>query len=200
MTFPSRLSRFWDAGLLRRLGGTGDLQRLFASAERGLHFHPAIAQRAVAVLERMADASCLARSGLLLELLALLHDAPRKQTTRLSQTRVFAEVNAATRPRLEAVVQWVLEQFTEPLTLDEAVRRSAMSRATFCRQFVRHTGKTFVAFVTDARLACAHQWVTQTQRSITDIAFASGFSSLTRFNTAFRARFGRAPRAVRKAC
>ncbi|MEP6669165.1 MAG: AraC family transcriptional regulator [Chthoniobacter sp.] len=182
---------------LRRLGGAGELQRLFAAAERGLHFHPATAQRAVVVLEQMADASCLARTGLLLELLALLHDAPRKQTTKLSQARVFAEVNAATRPRLEAVVQWVLEQFTEPLKLDEAVQRSAMSRATFCRQFVRHTGKTFIAFVTDARLACAHQWVTQTHRSITDIAFASGFSSLTRFNTAFRAKFGHAPRALR---
>jgi len=182
---------------LRRLGGGRELQRLFATAERGIHFRPATARAALALLERMAAASKLARAGLLLELLALLHDAPRRQTVTLSQTRVFAEADAATRPRLESVVQWVLEQFTEPLTLDEAVQRSAMSRATFCRQFSRHTGKTFIAFVTDARLAYVHQLLTQTQRSVTDIAFASGFGSLTRFNAAFRGKFDRAPRELR---
>jgi AraC-like DNA-binding protein len=182
---------------LRRLGGEREVRRLFATAERGISFRPATARAALALLECMAAASKLARAGLLLELLALLHDAPKKQTVTLSQTRVFAEANAATRPRLEAVVQWVLERFTEPLTLEEAVKRSAMSRATFCRQFARHTGKTFIAFVTDARLAYAHQLLTQTQRPITEIAYASGFGSLTRFNAAFREKFGQSPRELR---
>jgi AraC-like DNA-binding protein len=182
---------------LRRLGGEREMRRLFATAERGLSFRPATARAALVLLERMAAASKLARSGLLLELLALLHDAPKKQSVTLSQTRASAEADAATRPRLEAVVQWVLEQFTEPLTLDEAVKRSAMSRATFCRQFTRHTGKTFIAFVSDARLAYAHQLLTESQRSIADIAYASGFGSLTRFNAAFREKFGQAPRELR---
>jgi len=88
---------------LRHLGGGRELQCLFASAERGVHFHPVTARRALTLLERMADATRLARAGLLLELLALLHDAPRQQTALLSQSRVFAEADAATRPRLEAV-------------------------------------------------------------------------------------------------
>jgi AraC-like DNA-binding protein/mannose-6-phosphate isomerase-like protein (cupin superfamily) len=182
---------------LRRLGGEREVQRLFATAEHGISFRPTTARAALGLLERMAAASKLARAGLLLELLALLHDASNKQTVTLSQTRVFAEADAATRPRLEAVVQWVLERFTEPLTLEEAVKRSAMSRATFCRQFLKHTGKTFIAFVTDARLAYAHQLLTQTQRPITDIAYASGFGSLTRFNAAFLAKFDQAPRELR---
>jgi AraC-like DNA-binding protein len=182
---------------LRRLGGEREMRRLFATSERGISFRPATARAAIGLLERMAAASKLARAGLLLELLALLHDAPKRQTVTLSQTRVFAEADAATRPRLEAVVQWVLERFTEPLMLEEAVKRSAMSRATFCRQFLRHTGKTFIAFVTDARLAYAHQLLTQSQRPITEIAYASGFGSLTRFNAAFLEKFDKAPRELR---
>jgi len=137
------------------------------------------------------------RAGLLLELLALLHDASTEQAVTLSQTRVFAEAEAAIRPHLDSVVQWVLEQFTEPLMLEEAVRRSAMSRATFCRQFQKYTGKTFVTFLTDARLAYAHQLLIQTHQSITEIAYASGFGSLTRFNAAFRGKFDQSPRKVR---
>ena len=182
---------------LRRMGGACELQRLFAAAERGVLFQPATARHALALLERMAGAGKLARGGLLLELFSLLHDAPNQQTTALSQNRVFA--GAAVYPRLETVVQWVLEKFTEPLALDDAVKRSAMSRATFCRQFARHTGKTFIAFITDARLTYAHQLLTQSQRSITEIAYASGFGSLTRFNTAFRNRYHLAPRQLRRA-
>jgi len=183
---------------LRRFGGECEVQRLFARAERGISYRPATARAALVLLERMAAGSHLARAGLLLELLALLDDAPKNQTLTLSQTRVFAVSDAATRTRLESVVQWVLEQFSEPLTLEDAVKRSAMSRATFCRQFLNHTGKTFIAFVTDARLAYARQLITQTNRPITDIAFTSGFGSLTRFNTSFREKFDKAPREVRK--
>ena len=182
---------------LRSLGGEREVQRLFATAERGISFRPTTARAAIVLLDRMAAAGKLARVGLLLELLALLHDAPKKQTVTLSQTRVFAEADAATRPRLEAVVQWVLERFTQPLMLEEAVKRSNMSRATFCRQFLRHTGKTFIAFVTDARLAYAHQLLTQSQQSVAEIAYASGFGSLTRFNAAFREKFDQAPRELR---
>ncbi len=182
---------------LRGLGGEREMRRLFGTAERGIYFRPAIAQASLGLLERMATASKLARAGLLLELLALLHDAPKKQSDTLSQIRVVAEADATTRPRLEAVVQWVLEHFTESLTLEEAVKRSAMARATFCRQFLKHTGKTFIAFVTDARLAYAHQLLTQTQQSVADIAYASGFGSLTRFNAAFRGKFDMAPRELR---
>jgi AraC-like DNA-binding protein len=182
---------------LRSLGGEREVQQLFAMADRGISFRPATARAAIVLLDRMAAASKLARAGLLLELLALLHDAPTEQTVTLSQTRVFAEAEAAIRPCLDSVVQWVLEQFTEPLMLEEAVRRSAMSRATFCRQFQKYTGKTFVTFLTDARLAYAHQLLTQTHQSITEIAYASGFGSLTRFNAAFRGKFDQSPRKVR---
>ncbi len=182
---------------LRQLGGGREVRRLFATAEHGISFPPSTARAALVLLERMAAASKLARAGLLLELIALLQEAPKKQTVTLSQARVFVETDAATRPRLEAVVQWVLERFTEPLMLEEAVKRSAMSRATFCRHFQKHTGKTFIAFVTDARLAYAHQLLTQSQRPITEIAYASGFGSLTRFNAAFREKFGQSPRELR---
>ena len=89
------------------------------------------------------------------------------------------------------------ERFTHPLLLEEAVKRSAMSRATFCRQFLRHTGKTFISFVTDVRLAHAHRLLMQKQLSITEVAYASGFGSLSRFNSAFRKKFQHSPRELK---
>ena len=185
--------------VLDHLGGGHEVRRLAGAAGHGLSFGPAVAAAALALLDRMAADGKLARTGLLLELLALLQHTQHADAVPLSQARVTAMEDNAARPRMDRVVQWILDRFSQPLTLDEAVRRSGMSRATFCRQFLRHTGKTFVAFVTDARLAHAHQLVANTTRPIADIAFASGFGSLTRFNAAFQARFARAPRELRGA-
>ena len=184
---------------LRKAGGAQELQRLLTSSERGLHFHPTTAQAALELMERMAAASKLARAGLLLELLALLHDAPRKHSRVLSKARFFAGAAGGAAHRLESVVQWLLEHFTEPLTLEQVVQRSAMSRATFCRQFVKHTGKSFITFINDARLAHAHQMLGHKDLTITEIAYDSGFGSLSRFNAAFREKFGKAPREIRRA-
>ncbi len=48
------------------------------------------------------------------------------------------------------------------------------------------------------RLLLAKQLLTETRLSVTDVAFASGFSSLRRFNDAFNSRYGMAPSRLRK--
>jgi len=183
-----------------RVDGSPMLRELIAAAERGLQFEALVARGALTLLKRMANESILSRAGLLLELFAVLHGALSTHSSTLSRSRAGAETAAAARPRLDAAVQWVLENLNHPVTLHDAVKRSAMSRATFCRQFLRYTGKTFVTFVNDARLAQAHQMLAQSSRSITEIAFESGFGSLSQFNAAFRRRFGAAPRQERNSC
>ena len=48
------------------------------------------------------------------------------------------------------------------------------------------------------RLLLAKQLLTETRLPVTQIAFASGFSSLRRFNDAFNSRYGLAPTRLRK--
>jgi len=48
------------------------------------------------------------------------------------------------------------------------------------------------------RLLLAKRLLTDTQVKIADVAFASGFSSLRRFNHLFRARYGLNPGALRR--
>ena len=49
------------------------------------------------------------------------------------------------------------------------------------------------------RLLLAKQLLTETQLSVTEVAFASGFASLRRFNAAFKTRYGMPPTRLRKA-
>lgn len=181
-----------------RVDGASALRELVSAAEHGLQFQGATGRSTLRLLKRMAQAPRLARTGLLLELLGLLHSALAESAVALSSMRMGSDVDAASRPQLQATVQWILDNFAQPITLEEAVRRSSMSRATFSRQFRRYTGKTFVTFVNDARLAHSHQLLTQTTRPITEVAYMSGFGSLSQFNATFRARFGTNPRCARQ--
>jgi AraC family transcriptional regulator of adaptative response / DNA-3-methyladenine glycosylase II len=59
-------------------------------------------------------------------------------------------------------------------------------------------GVTPIEYAQTKRLALAKQLLHDTKLSLADVAFASGFKSVRRFNASFRERFGRPPSEVRK--
>ena len=66
------------------------------------------------------------------------------------------------------------------------------------RLFVQHLGASPVAVAQTRRLHFAKHLIDDTRLAMTDIALASGFGSLRRFNDAFRNTYGRAPRDLRR--
>ena len=67
------------------------------------------------------------------------------------------------------------------------------------RLFLRHAGASPIAVATTRRVQRAKTLVDGTEMSMSAIAFASGFASIRRFNSAFRAVYRRSPSAVRRA-
>ena len=66
------------------------------------------------------------------------------------------------------------------------------------RLFVQHVGASPMAVAQTRRLHFAKRLIDDTRLPMTDIALASGFGSLRRFNDAFRHTYGRAPRDLRR--
>jgi len=62
-----------------------------------------------------------------------------------------------------------------------------------------HLGANPEAVAATRRLLLANQLLRDTSLPVADIAFASGFSSLRRFNDAFAKRYGEPPTAIRRA-
>ena len=80
-------------------------------------------------------------------------------------------------------------------TVSEAVR---LSPAAFSRFFRKHLGKTYVDYVIDLRVAHVCRQLIDTEAGITEIAYASGFESLSNFNRQFAKRKGCSPGAWRE--
>jgi AraC family transcriptional regulator, regulatory protein of adaptative response / DNA-3-methyladenine glycosylase II len=78
-------------------------------------------------------------------------------------------------------------------------RRLGVSDRHLRRVFESEFGVSPVQWAQTRRLLVAKQLLTDTSLPITDIAFASGFSSLRRFNTLFLERYRLSPQVFRKA-
>jgi len=66
------------------------------------------------------------------------------------------------------------------------------------RLFSEELGKTPKQLVLENRLNLARKLLVETDLPVTGVGLASGFSSVRRFNAAFKARFSMAPREVRR--
>lgn len=66
------------------------------------------------------------------------------------------------------------------------------------RLFRRHLGASPVAVAQTRRVLFAKQLIHDTQLPMAEVALASGFGSVRRFNETFRALFGRPPSALRR--
>src|SRR6266850_2794462 len=66
------------------------------------------------------------------------------------------------------------------------------------RLFEKHLGASPIAVAQTRRVLFAKQLIHETRMSMVDVALASGFSSVRRFNDTFRRLFGRAPSTLRR--
>lgn len=67
------------------------------------------------------------------------------------------------------------------------------------RLFLQHLGATPVAVAQTRRVHFAKRLIDETNLPMTEVALASGFASIRRFNATFRNLYGRTPRELRSA-
>jgi AraC family transcriptional regulator, regulatory protein of adaptative response / DNA-3-methyladenine glycosylase II len=81
--------------------------------------------------------------------------------------------------------------------LDSIADQFELSSRQLRRIMRKEWGVSPIQLILTRRLLLAKQLLTETALPVTEIAFASGFSSLRRFNDAFRSRYGLSPTHLR---
>src|SRR5215471_5822288 len=82
-------------------------------------------------------------------------------------------------------------------SVDELAERLGIGPRHLRRLFLRYLGATPVAVAQTRRVHFAKTLIDQTELAMTEIALASGFSSIRRFNATFRNLYGRTPSELR---
>ena len=90
-------------------------------------------------------------------------------------------------------------RYAEPLTVDDLAAAAGLSRAHFSREFRRAYGESPYTYLLTRRLERAASMLRNTDRSVTEICFGVGLSSLGTFTTTFTRTYGMSPTAYRDA-
>lgn len=90
-------------------------------------------------------------------------------------------------------------RYFEPLTVADLARDAGLSPAHFSREFRRTFGEAPHQYLLTRRLERAAALLRNTDRSVTEICFAVGLSSLGSFTTTFRRVYGTTPAGYRAA-
>lgn len=134
----------------------------------------------------------------LIQLLEILNTLATEDYTVLNHRNIIAEQSPRDRERINAVYNYIIENFRENVSLNTAAQLANMSPNAFCKYFKKVTRKTFIETVNDYKLNHAVQQIIHSHKSITEIAFESGFGDLSHFNTLFKAMFKQTPSNFRK--
>lgn len=147
-------------------------------------------------LHELLKAKGSARIILLLQILHSL-SASRELTTHCTEAE-YQLMSQGETDRLNTVYQYILAHFSEDITLSEVAAMSHLSPNSFCRFFKSRVKKTFSSFLLEVRVAHAVKLLSETDKSIADICFDSGFNNISNFNRHFKTITGTNPLSYRK--
>ncbi|RRV06239.1 DNA-3-methyladenine glycosylase 2 family protein [Pseudomonas sp. v388] len=99
----------------------------------------------------------------------------------------------------QAAARLIEEGYLNGRSLDDLATRVGVTSRHLRRIFEAEFGVTMIEFAQTQRLLIAKRLLTDTGMSMTDVALASGFGSVRRFNDVFQNRYGLNPTRLRKA-
>jgi AraC family transcriptional regulator of adaptative response / DNA-3-methyladenine glycosylase II len=109
-------------------------------------------------------------------------------------TPAWIGTSAAVRRALRLIHDGALDR----MSVEELAQRIGVGARHLHRLFIEHVGASPLSVAQTRRLHFAKRLLDDTALPITEIALASGFGSLRRFNDAFQKTYQRAPRALRQ--
>jgi AraC family transcriptional regulator len=96
------------------------------------------------------------------------------------------------------VKEWILTNYSSPITLNDMAARALLNPQHFLRMFRDCYGTTPHRFLTDTRLEAARQLLVETEQPVSAICRQTGFESLSSFSGLFRQHFGAPPSTYRQ--
>lgn len=121
------------------------------------------------------------------ELILLLDEMANSNEYRYHSSPGYSKIiNTYDFYRFNKIHEYIIHNFDKTIKLEEVASKVSMSPTAFCRYFKKHTGKTFVAFLTEFKIGHACKLIAEEKMSVSRACFESGFNNLSHFNVQFK--------------
>jgi AraC-like DNA-binding protein len=158
------------------------LKKLFETAAQGLKLQFKLASKLNPLIRELEQLQGLSRIIRLCECLQLIAAKQEYETISTQEVKTF---QARNRDRIDKIFQYTIENFQETISLADVAGTARMSIPAFCNYFKKSTKKTYIDFLNEIRIGHACKLLIDTQKTVLEICYESGFNALANFNKQF---------------
>ena len=168
---------------------------LFRNAQRGLKIEGTTRSKVIDILERLVPTTGFER---ILGLLEILHILSTTNDIEFINSETYSGIvyNKDT-DRLAEVFKYINTSFGTDITLNDVAKKANLTPQSFCRLFKKRMSKHFMEYLNEVRISHACRYLMDTDCSISEIAYMSGFKTVSNFNKVFKENTGYCPTSYR---
>ena len=160
------------------------IKTLFERSKKGILFGQETKKKLGKKIEKIPEKKGFKQVLCLLE---VLHELAKSSDYTILNADGYAfETAPQDSNKLDGIYKHINENFKQQIPLEEIADIANMTVPAFCRYFKKVTGKTFTKLVNEYRVVHATKLLSESQMSITEIAFECGFNNFSHFNKLFK--------------
>jgi AraC-like DNA-binding protein len=181
------------AGILRKGGGTRYVPVLLFVADTNTGKR----KKRASAASKFEPSDCMAYVDLVITLKSLLASRKQISGTNTAQQTMNGELADrqlawdAKNPFLQALSGIIVKHMDNPsLSVQHICAEMSVSQSVLYRRLTTYTGHSLVPFIRNIRLMKAKELLAETEMTLSEIAFAVGFSDAKFFSKVFLQAFG----------
>lgn len=163
-------------------GELKEIKKLVSKSDKGTRF---ITGKNKEVLAGIREIVNLPEPFRLIQLISILQKLSAVKSIQLNSVEFKPIKRNLNEQRINKVLHYVQNGYRQNISLKKAASLIHLSESAFCKYFKKLSGKTFSDYVNEIRVAHACQLLLETDKPVAQIAFDSGYESLTYFNRVF---------------
>ncbi len=189
----------WDETLLKDWLGKPEfaaINSLLAKAPRGISFDYEVAISLEKRFLAMFSQAPFERLMSLLHILNTLAMAPKSEL--LAGPGFGRLLSSKESYRVNVINNYIKDTIQDKHSLEELSDKLSISKEAFCRFFKRTFDKTFSNYVNEYKITIASKMLIETDMSVSEIGYQSGFNNLSFFHRQFNRYKGMSPKGYRR--
>jgi AraC-like DNA-binding protein len=173
-----------------------DINQLFVQGNYGVLLKGKLKRDITRNIKKLYHIKGTRRIILFLDILFQIYESEEKEL--LSSPFFENPLPKLDNNRILKIYDYILENFRSKLNLTDLATRMQMTPTSLCRYFKQKIGKSFIEMVNETRVKYACSLLKNTDQTIINICYSSGFNNLSNFNRQFRQITGENPTNYRE--
>lgn len=173
------------------------IKKLFERIDKGIVFGQKLIRKVLPLFEQLVSP----QDGFTryLKFLEILYILSISEDYRILSSSAFVHSHSEDihSKRVQKVKDYISSHFDQQLKLEDLSSLVGLTPESFSRFFKKATNQNVSDYILDVRLGCAIRNLVDTDKTVSEICYESGFNNLSNFNRLFKKKKGCSPQEFR---